>query len=299
MKIFYFLLLLCCSFTPLFSQNIVTMQAAIDNFADDFTSRFTNKKIAVVAFETDKHDLAVDFIDTMIGKLIENNLKKNRNIEVYERHRIEYIQRELDFSLTGKVSDETVKRIGHFIGADIVIYGSIRKGNSINEYQMTITATEAESARIILQKPYTVRLIYNSHLWTIGASLGTSFISPLVIGTIHGTVAPFRYSFLELGIDLGFLSNDPLVTNYYSILPFAHYAFFLPFEKGGWYVGAGIGYLHSEQTKSGSSGLNRSITFNVITGFNILNIINISYALRTNFADFINNKLSIGYTYRF
>jgi hypothetical protein len=289
----YILIFLCCSLVPLFSQS-VTIDTAINDFARDFSSRFNNRKIAVIAFETDKHNLAIDFIDTMIGKL----LIEGRNNEVYERRRIENIQRELDISLSGSVSDETTQRIGRFGGADTVIYGSLKEGTGRNEYLMIITATVTETARVLYQKEYRVRLVHDSRLWTLGASLGTSFTSPLLIVTIYGTIAPFRYSFLEVGLDVGFLTNDPHVTSYYSISPFAHYAFFLPFAKGGWYAGTGIGYLHSEQIKYGSLGRNRSITFNITTGFNIQNVIDISYTLRTNFAE-VNNKLSVGYTYRF
>ncbi|MDR0302193.1 MAG: hypothetical protein LBI04_07785, partial [Treponema sp.] len=41
-------------------------------------------------------------------------------------------------------------------------------------------------------------------LWSIGASVGTSFAAPLLIGTVHGTLAPFKSSFFELGVDAGY-----------------------------------------------------------------------------------------------
>jgi len=284
---------------PLFSQNAITMNAAIDDFARDFISHFPNKKIAVIAFETDRHNIAIEFIDTMIGKIYENSFARSGNTEVYERHRLEYIQRELDFSMSGRVSEETIKRIGQFIGVDTVIYGSLRKGASRNEYQMTITAADTETARILFQKsPYKVSLAQDSRLWVIGASIGSSFTTPLLIGTFHGTLSPFRFSFLEFGVEFGILSSDLAVTSYYSISPFAHCAFFIPFDKSGWYAGAGVGYLHSEQTKSGSDGRYRSINLNITTGFIIQNVLNISYTLRTNFTD-TNNKLAVGYIYRF
>jgi hypothetical protein len=61
----------------------------------------------------------LDFIDTMITKIKEHD----RNARVFERQRIEFLQKELDFSLSGRVSDETAQGIGRFIGADTVIYG--------------------------------------------------------------------------------------------------------------------------------------------------------------------------------
>jgi len=45
----------------------------------------------------------------------------------------------------------------------------------------------------------------DTRLWTLGASAGTSFTRPWLIGTVHGTLAPFNYSFLDIGLDVGML----------------------------------------------------------------------------------------------
>ncbi|MCL2247355.1 MAG: CsgG/HfaB family protein [Lentimicrobiaceae bacterium] len=244
----------------------------------------------------------VHFIDMMVSKLVE----KSRNFTVVERRRIEILERELNFSLTLKVSDETIQEIGKYIGADIVIYGAFRKGISENAHRMTITATVTETGQILSQKMYAIRndsrlpgftKDEKARLWTLGLSLGSSFSQPLLIGTIHGTIAPFHYSFLELGVDAGFLSRKP-VESYYSISPFAHYAFFWPFDKGGIYIGAGVSYWHSNTTTYIEQTVERKILADAIAGVNLIDMIDISYTLRTNFAK-VTNKFSIGYTYRF
>jgi hypothetical protein len=296
MKKVCFSIVLFFSLLPIFAQNR-DFDAAIKDFAKMLLP-YNAGTIAVVTFETDKPELMVRFIDTMI----ENLLEGDRNVTVVERHKIEYILREQDISLTGHVSDETAQRIGHLIGADSVIYGSLERGSMGIKHRMSITATVTESGKILQQKTYTVQIEHDPHFWTVGVSVGSSFSSPLVIGTVHGTIAPFRYSFLELGADFGFVTRDPKVNSYYSILPFAHYAFFLPFGKGGWYAGTGIGYWHREQVKSGSINepvRYRDITLDIITGFNIWNIIDISYTFRTNFTKAMNHKFAMGYTYRF
>ena len=92
----------------------------------------------------------------------------------------------------------------------------------------------------------------DTHLWTVGASLGTSFSHPWLIGTISTTIAPLPHSFLQIGFDFGLLSGDPDV-GYYSLYPFIHIAYFRPFSRfpgkqninGGWYIGAGGGFMHS------------------------------------------------------
>ena len=137
--------------------------------------------------------------------------------------------------------------------------------------------------------------------WSVGASIGSSFAAPWMIGTLHGTIAPFKYSFLELGFDIGFLYGRSDV-GYYSLWPYAHYVFFWPLiiDKVGLYAGLGggvsmVSYKFTEQDVEYSDTIPAaSATF----GANFLNMINISYTLRTNFKG-ASSKLSAGYTYRF
>jgi len=136
-------------------------------------------------------------------------------------------------------------------------------------------------------------------LWTVGLSVGSSFNRPLVIGTAHGTIAPFKYSFLELGFDFGTLSGVSDVA-YYSLYPFAHYAFFWPFtDKLGAYAGLGGGFMINQYRfdKEGNYSDNTPVAA-VTVGINLINMIDISYTLRTNFSG-TSHKLSAGYVYRF
>jgi hypothetical protein len=138
----------------------------------------------------------------------------------------------------------------------------------------------------------------SSKLWTVGASIGTSFAAPMFIISAHGTVAPFYFSFLEIGIDFGFLSGTSDV-DYNSICPFVHYAFFLPVtRRTGWYIGAGFGYMMSNYSLPEGDLKEKTFALDMITGVNIANVFDISYTLRTNFNN-SNNKISAGYTYRF
>jgi hypothetical protein len=138
-----------------------------------------------------------------------------------------------------------------------------------------------------------------AHLWTIGASIGTSFSDPWAIGTVHGTIAPFKNSFLELGFEIGMISGIADAEKYYSLYPFAHYALFLPFAKsGGWYAGAGGGFMLAEYAFPEEKIRINTFALDFTTGVNILNILGIAYTLRTDFKS-ANNKFTVGYTYRF
>jgi hypothetical protein len=138
-----------------------------------------------------------------------------------------------------------------------------------------------------------------ARLWSLGVSAGTSLTDPFVIGTVRGTIAPLRYSFLELGCDAGFISDVEGATSYYSIYPFAHYALFLPFsQKGGWYIGAGAGYMIADYQIEDITVSKNIFAADFIAGVNILNFFDISYTLRTDFAS-ANHKISVGFCYRF
>ena len=135
--------------------------------------------------------------------------------------------------------------------------------------------------------------------WSVGASVGSSFARPWFIGTAHGTIAPFKYSFLELGFDFGIISGEPDV-GYYSLCPFAHLAFFWPVaDFFGVYAGLGGSFTFASYSFPEEGDITTNKLAGAATaGINIFDKINFSYTLRTNFTGF-NHKVSVGYTYRF
>jgi hypothetical protein len=148
---------------------------------------------------------------------------------------------------------------------------------------------------------------------TVGFSAGTSFVAdPLAIITVHGTYSPLRNFFVGAGVDFGFISStlDTSMT-YWSVYPFVNIGAFVPFEnkssKGGWYIGAGIGYMYANYTfefgeDNGTAAINAFVPLELFTGFNIGNFINISLSMRkSDFSDLAPNsiKLSIGIVKRF
>ena len=134
--------------------------------------------------------------------------------------------------------------------------------------------------------------------WSLGASVGTSFADPWLIGTVRGTIAPFRYSFLEIGFDAGFISSVEGVS-YYSLYPFINAAFFLPFVRfAGMYIGIGGGFMLAEYSLDAYTESRRIPAMNFTAGFNFWNFFDVSYTLRTDFKS-ASNKLALGFSYRF
>ena len=135
--------------------------------------------------------------------------------------------------------------------------------------------------------------------WSIGGAVGTSFVEPWVIGTVRGTIAPLKYSFLEIGVDAGFVSGKPNV-GYYSFCPFLHAAFFWPFiaDKIGAYAGTGGGFIWASYSFPAGEISNNTFALDAVIGINFFNMIDVSYTYRTNFTNML-SKVSVGYTYRF
>ena len=136
--------------------------------------------------------------------------------------------------------------------------------------------------------------------WSVGASVGSAFAAPWVLATLHGTIAPFNYSFLELGFDIGLLPGKPDV-GYYSLYPYGHFAFFYPLiiNKIGLYAGIGGGFMIVSYTfEVEGKTLDSFPAAAVIGGVNLFDVIDISYTFRSNFKG-VSHKVSAGYTYRF
>jgi len=135
--------------------------------------------------------------------------------------------------------------------------------------------------------------------WSIGASIGSSFTVPYVIATVRGTIAPFKYSFLDLGFDVGLVSGS-FDTGYYSLYPYGHLAFFWPFtEKIGAYAGLGGGFLRVSYSFDVEGNYSKNFgAASAVVGVNLFNMLDVSYTLKTNFSG-IMHKAAIGYTYRF
>ena len=134
--------------------------------------------------------------------------------------------------------------------------------------------------------------------------MGSAFADPLLIATLHGTFSPVSHLFFEVGVDAGLVSVYEYTDFYFSVYPFAHACFFLPFgEKGGWFAGAGGGFMIAEYDFYDSnnnyySASVRQFGIDATTGVNIGNWFIISYTLRTNFKS-ASNKISAGFVYRF
>jgi len=284
---------------------------AIRNAAENLSLNFdAGTRIAVVSIQADTERMS----GYLIGGVIDALVGAGR-FAVVSRDEVELalVRGELDFNMSGEVDDETAQFIGRFFGAQIIATGAFELHG--DAFRLRLRAIEVETAVIrgvhteTVRGDRTVRYLLGdidpSRFWSLGVSVGTAFADPWVIGTVWGTLAPLRNSFVRVGVDLGFVSDNALVEGYYMIAPFVHYAFFLPFDDlpipftmGGWHIGAGVGFIIEEHRFAHFAIQRRAFIADFVTGFNVENRLDISYTLRTDFSAFM-QKISVGFTHRF
>jgi tetratricopeptide (TPR) repeat protein len=103
-------------------------------------------RISIVAFSSEHDNLSNYIMDELTGALIDGNL------EVADRRNLAYVYRELNFQMSGEVSDETAISIGKFLGAPYVITGQFVKVGGRYRYRLAginvETAIQESSTRL-------------------------------------------------------------------------------------------------------------------------------------------------------
>ena len=205
-KLYVFGLLLFCSAFA-FAQNSMSLDNAILDSVDFFSTRIqTGSTIAVVNFEAETKELS-DFIvqELMIS------LSNIGSFRVVQRNNLEILESELNFNMSGFVSDEIAQGIGRMIGAQILFSGSIVQYRDM--YRMRVQVIVVETAEVIGIR--TINVIYD----------------PTLTGLL-GRINPadqWKYQWLYAGVNSGYSTklfgtdfNDPnsyFYRSYYYLDP--------------------------------------------------------------------------------
>ena len=215
--IFGGLLLFCSAF--MYAQEAVVLDNAILDTVDFFSSKLQpGSAVAVTNFEAETKELS-DFIIQELLVAFANTGK----VRVVERSRLEMLEAELNFNMSGSVSDDTAQGIGRMIGAQILFSGSI--GSYRDMYRMRIQAIAVETAEVIGTR--TINIKYD----------------PTLTGLL-GRINPadqWKYQWLYAGFNVGYslqLNRDAMLKTgyeYYLDIPlaFSIYALFQPFDLFG------------------------------------------------------------------
>jgi len=139
-KFFSAIFLLIFGNTFLFSQ--ITLDKAISEAAKELDTRLVpGTVVAMVNFNSETEKMASYVIDEIHKNLVKSNL-----VRVVERKQIDLVIKELNFQMSGYVSDESFQGIGHMLGAESIISGSIEKLDKV--YRFRIQAMSVKTAQV-------------------------------------------------------------------------------------------------------------------------------------------------------
>jgi len=149
-----FILLTACASTS--SQQSLSLYNAIEQSAEEIAENLPKgSRVAIVAFESENDNLSDFIMEELTGALFD------RNIEVADRQNLEYVFQELNFQMSGHVSDETAKSVGKFLAADMVITGQLLNLDSMYRYRTSAinveTAVRASVTRLDMRRDSTTR----------------------------------------------------------------------------------------------------------------------------------------------
>jgi hypothetical protein len=215
-KLFVFLSLISWG-AFVYAQESMVLDEAIQDSVEFFSSKLpAGSTVAVTNFEAETKELS----DFTIQELLVALANKS-SLKVVERSKLELLENELNFNMSGSVNDETAQGIGRMIGAQILFSGSITPYR--NMYRMRIQAIVVETAEIIGIR--TINIVYD----------------PTLTGLL-GKIDPeeqWKYQTYYAGVNVGYnvtIKNEGIFSDKTSEnlpLGFAAYCMYQPFDLFG------------------------------------------------------------------
>ena len=108
-----------------------------------------NQIVAVLGFSSAKREMSAYIVDSLVS-----NLTQAGNVRVVTRANLDKIEKELNFQMSGFVSDETALSICGKLGAQAIVFGSLDELD--NRYRLQVKVLDVESAAYMLFKSYIV-----------------------------------------------------------------------------------------------------------------------------------------------
>jgi len=168
------------------AQNIVSLEEAVKVGAKEIEAKLARSvKVAVLNFNSPSQRFSNYVLDEMMYELVQGG-----KLIVVDRANIETIRGELGFQMSGEVSDSSAQSIGHMLGAQSIVSGSIDDLGS--HYRLSFRTIAVESAaiqalsRINVQKHDQIAALMGDHgvsvpSASVPASSGTGNTRPTVM----------------------------------------------------------------------------------------------------------------------
>jgi TolB-like protein len=126
-----------------FAQEVVTMDSALLDIGQYLTGRLpARSKVVVLNVRSDSGRLSEYVIEELTATLVNTG-----RLTVVDRQNLDLIRDEMDFQMSGEVSDESALSIGRKLGAQTIISGSVDTLGDI--LRLRIRAISVETAQIL------------------------------------------------------------------------------------------------------------------------------------------------------
>jgi TolB-like protein len=168
------------------SLHTQSLDDAIKNAASEISSRLeSGSAVAVIGFQSQSTRLTDYAIDELNNAIV--NIGKLRPVE---RRQLDAVRSELNFDMSGEVSDESAQSIGRMLGARYIVTGSIEVIGSLYRIRFQAIATETATIQYAFSENISNNSVLESLLqgtnylvdFTFNQRLGASALN-LLLGT--------------------------------------------------------------------------------------------------------------------
>jgi hypothetical protein len=250
--------LLC--FFPAFSfaQQAVSLNDGLKEAAFYLAGRLPeNSKVAVLRFNS-RTQKASDYVLNELSRLLVNDGR----LAVVDRRNLELLQEEMNYQLSGEVSDETALSIGKRVGAQAVIFGSMA---SLGEaYQITFQIVMVETAEVA--GLFTKEIKNDKFLNALFSDEEITLRPPGISWLYLGVRGAYSLSFYQGGKDLSPYVTDPDISENPtlggSVFTAFNLGYFFP-RSVARYIGfqTEVTYLVNSFSAANGSGGRETITY--------------------------------------
>ncbi|MDR0643532.1 MAG: penicillin-binding protein activator LpoB [Treponema sp.] len=134
-----------------YAQETMTLDEALQAANRYLEERLQpGSKVVLLNFQTEYLDLSNYIIDELTTYVVNGGI-----ITAVDRQNMELIRQEMNFQISGEVSDESAQAIGRKLGAQSIISGSIQRLGAV--YRLRVRAISVETAAIQGMQNYNVK----------------------------------------------------------------------------------------------------------------------------------------------
>lgn len=230
------LLFLCfyCTAEEIIPEEIIPLEMVIARISRYFIGRIpADSTVVVLNIDDETHRLSEYLIEELTENIINNS-----SLKVVERKKLESLLEEMNFGMSGYVDDESAQKIGHILGARIIVSGSIRYlTDKILRLQLkaitveTAQITGMQSENLDISGDATLRKLFNYRevstalitrpeinfgFHTGGGPNGNNYFITGIDTQLGIMLEPYRAAAWIITLDAGFGLGIPYLYDYYA-----------------------------------------------------------------------------------